>query len=638
MSLEKDTEIIYQNSRVLQLVVAVRYQPTVKDNDAIAQQLANKITDPIDDASTALNKVITHIPGILQEQLKETVPIDTGINYFENYSQSWDPFFDQIKQDLKNINNQNEIILHEYKSEHIHQEATQLRNKIEEKLQAWKDQTYQIHFIGLAAGGNIIHKVADELINQNIINSKSCIASLWSVSTSLQDQYAVPKESSSRIGSIINYKSIFDLNSRCIQYSKRPDELIQWINMQNRTPFKYVLQALEFKLVKIITILLNGLKINSNEGLNPLLEMTNSIKIELQELIAEVKNLANYMAGNFKHFLQLPEINQTISEQFSQFGNIGDLAVERLQLFKENLKKIKSNDSANLDTERANVGLIFNCFVPLVHLIAQLLTSVSIDLKDKNKRKDFYKLLESDQFNKPNNLYDQALLLKDPYNYVIIKNAKERKEANHSEQSASAQDEVTAMIWNAEQAVTKIVEQKSQEQVCYLGHLLVLPVIQSKLAIIGQLIELVGMNNKSSMIDKIKSNSLLAKPIQFLQNNGKYNIKLDDTPSDDIRVMGLQHALNNLDVKINDLKKYFNASTYQIDPSYNSLHFIFNSHNLSLKEPPADLKQRLYLSTGIHNYKTAQGFTYDFLKNEYQAPINGIKTYEPMLVTENEKN
>lgn len=623
-----DTHINLMQDETLHLVILVRPKATTNATEPFAQQMVNKVADPIKGIHEQLDSAMSFIPGVLQEQTKPTQPIDEGFIYTENYPQSWDKYQQQLEENLKEVKEKNELLLFEYDDSDTQSQVDKLVQQVKTKINKWQKNDYKIHGIALSAGGNILGACFKKIMEQNSLSTNGEINTFIGLSSALKEELFLTKNQLEHIEIKKNYKGIFDLNANAIQYFEEPHKIIQLIEKQNQTPIHYALQNVLLKLTKIITIILNGATINSSYGISSLENIFNSVKKDITDFIKEIKELVQHIVGTLDEFFQIPSINNEVKKAFNQLGDIEHLTMERLNDFKEELENIKKIKGGTMSTSNVKLGRIFNCLVPCVMAIRNIIEKFGIDLKDNNKRSKLNSYLAKEKIATPFTNIDCSMIINDPYVTAINKRKPEDKI-----------DEGSIMIHNAQKMIIAITDKSSnealkEEQLNKLTNLLLLPMLASKIELLGKIVAKLSFLNGGNFIDKLKTEDLLAPLAKLLGKATFKSLEFDDTESDDIKKMGLKHASKLLDTSITDLKQYFNPSFFKIEEQYNSLHFIYNCHNNSLKTVYPEMKLLIDKATGIYAYKLAKGYGFDYNTNDYKAPMEGVHTAEPIVVTE----
>ncbi len=621
MSGQTNTNLELVNTEKLQLVVVVRFQPS--DKAMAAGSMVDNVASGVKGAADAVDKALSYVPGVLEEQKSQEQPLDDGFCYHETYPDHWDKVLKETEETLKEMNDNNECIIFEYDSygqadKHI----ALLEAKLKSTIAPLKDELYGIHFVGLSEGGHIAISVAKKIAGN--LGAHGSIDSIFCVGTALYGEEDT-KDFLQRIPNVINYKSTFDLSAHAVQYAKNPDALIEAIKLVNQTPVKYVYSMLVAKITKILTQLLNGLTLNTSSGIDPLKNLIHSLKNDIQSIIEDLFKFAKHLIGSFKSFLSLPQIDQKLDQVFGNPGGVAADSADRLMQFVKSFKDmLKMGGQVGMDTDRLNFGRLFNFMVPPVLLIDDALNAITIDLENNEPANHLTDFTKKDAFYQPITHFDKQMATRDPYQEVVLESARNNDF-----------DQLTVMIATVQQGVVtlgnpKTDDRKREEIGVSLSRSLMLPMLSRKTELLGLLMKKLPSLGNNPALNKIKSDTV-TEPLLGLLRKIKGDTDFDDTDTGNDKELGLKKALARLDGSISKIKAILKPNYFKIDKKYNSLHFIYNSHNVALAQMPKELRKSLDKATHIYQTKLAQGFEYNELDGSYKPGKDGVKT-DPILV------
>lgn len=623
MSADTATILELVNTKTIQMIAFVRYKPS--DKAMAAGSMLDKVSSTVKKGTDAVDGLLQHVPGVLQEQKNKDNPPEEAFTYHESYGKQWDKIIEETKNTLKEVNNKSELIIFDYDKEFDTASfVSQLEMQVKSTIQPWSNEQYALHFVGLAQGGNIAAEVALKI--KDSLGQYGKIETILTVAAALHGDDNM-KQFLSSIPTVVNYKNPFDLSSNAILYSKNPAKIIDTIKLANQTPIGYAYAMLVGKITKILAQLLNGLHVNSSQGIDPVKALIDTIKSDVESIVQDLFSFVKHIVQTCKDFIKLPDIDQKFDQVFGNVGGVASNSLDRLKSFGEEFKRMFDNkEGLSLDIDRLPIEKLFNFLVPPVLLINDALSALTIDLENNEPKNNLTEFTKKDAFHQPIYDFDTALATKDPYQQVVVDSAK-----------AEDHDQATSMIAtskNSIEALSKASNDTEREQIgVTLSRTLMLPMMSSKTEVLGLVMKKLPSINNNPAISKIQTDTVTA-PLKNLLTKVRKNFDFDDTDSDDNNKLGLKRALSRLDKRIAEIKSILEPSYFKIDKRHNSMHFIYNSHNISLVEMPAALRLQLDRATNIYPHMLAKGFEFDDVKGTYSPGKGGTKTENVMSVAE----
>lgn len=621
-----DTKLELINTNKRQFVIVVRYKPSPKG--MAAGSMVDKVAGAVKNVTDKIDAITAHIPGVLQEQTNKTEPLDEGFNYHESYPKHWDKWLKETENTLKEISDKNEYLLFEFDSyDNLDMHVSRLEAMVKATISGWRQDLYGIHFVGLGQGGNIAADTAMKI--KNSLGEYGKIESVLNVGTALSGDDD-KKDFLNSLPNVAVYKNPFDLSSNAILYAKNSDKLIDTIRLSNQSPVKYMYSTLVIKITKILTQLLNGLTIGTAAGLDPLKSLVESLKSDIKSIIEDIFGFVKHLITSFKEFLKLPKIDQTLDKVFGNPSGVASDSVDRLSQFVKSFKDLfESKDKIGLDTEHLKLEKLFNFLVPPVLLVNDALNAITVDLENKEPANHLKEFTAEGAFVKPITAFDKPIATKDPYQQVIIEGAKKEEYDQLTSLIASTRQEIETLSQTADNG-------KREEIGMALSRKLMLPMIAGKTELLGKVLAKLPSLGNNPSLSKIQTDTI-TKPLVSLMQKIRSDFDFDDTDNGNDKELGLKKALGRVDKSIGDIKKILAPDYFKVDKKYNSLHFIYNSHNISLAEMPKELRKTLDQATNIYAYKLGKGFEYSELDGNYKPGSGGTKTGDILVVEEAEK-
>ncbi len=624
---DTETNINLTHTTKLQIVIVLRYKPS--DNAMAAGSMLDGVSSAAKGVSDAVDKAMSYVPGVLEEQKKQEEPLDEDYNYHEAYPKHWDKVLKETENTLKEMDEKNKYILFEYDSnDNLEKHVSSLEAQVKAAISPLSEAIYGIHFVGLAQGGNIAVDCASKI--KNSLGQYGRIESILCVGTALHGE-ASKSDFLSTIPNVANYKSSFDLSSNAILYAKEPEKIIETIKLANKTPIKYMYTMLIGKITKILSQLLNGLNLGTSNGIDPLKNLIESIKSDVKSVIEDILKFIKHLATSFKEFLKMPDIDQKFDKVFGNIDGVVADAIERLKQFLKIIEDvfISGVKKGKLNLMDLPIEKLFNFLTPPVLLIDNAFNALTIDLNDRVPANNLKEFTSKGAFYKPITKFDKQLSTKDPYQKVVLESAQNKD-----------LDQLTSLISVVRQGTVtlgdeSISDAKREETGISLSRILMLPMLSGKTEILSHLMKKLPSLGNNPALNKIQSDTVTA-PLIGLMKKLRENFDFDNTDTGNDKELGLKKALGRLDSSIGRIKEIMKPDYFKIDKKYNALHFIYNSHNIALAEMPKELRISLDRATNIYQYKIGKGFEYNALDGSYKPGKDGIKT-EDVMVVEAEK-
>ena len=319
----EQTQDTHKENGLRQLVVFVRQKAPSTGLDgglAAAESMVDKVTGAVEGAASAVEGAMASIPGLnmlIKEDKKESTSQDK-YNYFENYSQ-WDKVIDQVEDGLTDMNENSAIIKYDYDAKDADgrkQNAQSLLSQIKSKVSSWRNYTSDIHFVGLADGGNISNECANLLASDGSFNAdKWTIRSITYIGTPLYKEENKLDKDKVKNCKTTSFGNRYDLTQMAVGYFEPYNTLIQQIKDSNKGTLSLFIGKIKMHMVQALAVILKGASVGtSSNGQSPD-QLYNGVKDEVEglvkEIVASVKQLIEEGLGMIKPG-DLPDFNNMI--------------------------------------------------------------------------------------------------------------------------------------------------------------------------------------------------------------------------------------------------------------------------------------------------------------------------------------
>ena len=580
----------HQQINAKQLLVLVRFKPGGLDT-AAAGSLLGSVSNPIDSAVGAIESAAASIPGLnmfITEE-KNNSSSEKEYNYYKDYS-DWDKFLDNAKSNLNELNKENDTLKFEFSStdaEGRKKDAKELQSKIKAKFSAWKKYTAYIHFIGLAQGGNVINECSDLLAKDNDFkNEKWSVRSVIYLAVPLyKNEHVFNKESLKGQGSLTSFGNLYDLTQGGVGYFDDNDKLLTLITDSNKNVLSLAVGKVKLRLVKVLAIALGGLQISVGPDALKDLDKIDQVKDEIKGMIDDMVGFMQKLVSEGTSFVKLPDIPD-FKKISDDYGDIPGRSVTELTQAIDDIKN-KAIDGAkhtSLSLGPSDLAGIFNALCPLFDAVSQSFGVLKPDTKGGEDLAT--QIIDSAGIKKvfaPS--ADKPTYL--PLDKDYIAKAVEAAKKNEPDMAGSIVLKVQEHITKATEN-TNDVKQMSAEEKMHVAQAIAclsLPMLPTKKDFYAKLINLLPFD-LNKLTEDMKADKLMGaagKPLEAI------GIKFTDK---------LNQSVANTDAEMSRVKGYFDKNNFKLADKKDALYLIYNSHNLTLKKVPDELKKYLDEQTG----------------------------------------
>jgi hypothetical protein len=589
----------FQNNKVKQLVVMVRYKPAPPSgfDTGAATSMLSGVTGAIEGAVSAVEGAMASIPGLdlfIKEEKKDS-PSEKEYTYFKDYS-GWDSMFKKIGEGLKEMNKENLTETFEFDStdsEGRKKDAQKLLDKIKSKISAWSQYTAYIHFVGIGQGGNVANECTALLAKDSQFNSeKWLVKSLIYIATPLYtNQHLADEKSFKGKGAAFPFTNPYDLTQNAIACFDNNEKLLKLIEDSNKNTMSLMVGKIKMHVVQVLSILLSGLHLSGGDTSE--LKKFGKIKDEIEGMITDTVDLIKKVIDEGTSFVKLPDIPE-FGKIADGYGDIPGQAVAKLQQFIE-----KFTDSAADQAKSANISLgpkdlagALTCLCPVFDKIADSLSIFKYE--SKSGQELAMQIIDQAGVTKvfaPSDEAGEMLPVDDAY----INKAAQAAAEGKPEQAASFVSSVRSMLSKAAKKNTDISAMSNEEKILVAQALsaMVQPMLPSKKKLFKKLLNLIPFDiNK--MTEAYSLDKLMAIPGGSLAGLGI------DFPDE------LKQSIARADAEITRVKSYLDKSNFEMPED--SLYFIYNSHNLVLKKMYGPVANCIDKQTGYVDYMKSKGF------------------------------
>ena len=286
-----------------------------------------------------------------------------------------------------------------------------------------------------------------------------------------------------------------------------------------------------------------------------------------------------------------------------------------------------------ISTDQLPIENFFNCLVPLFNKLTASLKLFSFDTETTNAMLD--QLFEKAGVKKvyaPALAGIQPIEVDEEYNKIVL----EKIQAKKPEMGAVMVSQAKNAIADATKTgVTEISSLGAKEKAALGGAItcLTLPMLATKKALYGKLLGYLPLSGFNSFFENISSENG-AEPLRKLVGNIRSGFDFDKTDGPDENKIGLKAAINRFDGEFKRVKGFLNSKNFEIDDQLNSLYFIYNSHNLALRDMNSEIRLCIDMQTGVARHKMDSGYEFDRVKNAYvqksDSEKSNVKPVEPV--------
>ncbi len=605
----EQTQDTHKENGLRQLVVFVRQKAPSTGLDgglAAAESMVDKVTGAVEGAASAVEGAMASIPGLnmlIKEDKKESTSQDK-YNYFENYSQ-WDKVIDQVEDGLTDMNENSAIIKYDYDAKDADgrkQNAQSLLSQIKSKVSSWRNYTSDIHFVGLADGGNISNECANLLASDGSFNAdKWTIRSITYIGTPLYKEENKLDKDKVKNCKTTSFGNRYDLTQMAVGYFEPYNTLIQQIKDSNKGTLSLFIGKIKMHMVQALAVILKGASVGtSSNGQSPD-QLYNGVKDEVEglvkEIVASVKQLIEEGLGMIKPG-DLPDFNNMIGG----YDQIPSQVMGELKTGIDNFKKkLKDKGDKIVKDKKVDDGLglsdlseILNCLCPLFDTLTKSMRFFSYN--EKGSKELSAQIIDACKIEK---VYTPSA---DTPKWLDIDNdliagAAEAAKNQQPDLSATLLSQVKSLLTEATKRTNTVSDMNGDEKSKLAQAIFVMmtPMLPSKIDFYKKLINAIPFN-LGELTKQITANEYLKKMTGPLE---KIGIK---TPPK------LQKSVDDFDSEFKRITGYVNKNNYKTQEKADSMYLIHNSHNLMLSKCWGFIGSHIDKQTGIQKYKQDQGF------------------------------
>jgi hypothetical protein len=615
------------------LVVMVRFKPAAGLNTNSATSMLGGVTSAVDGAVSAVEGAIASIPGLnmfITEE-KNNNKSETAYDYFNDYS-DWDAMFDKIKDSIKEVNDKSEVEKFEFDSideKGRKNEAKKLKSKIDSKIAGWKKYTSAIHFIGLGQGGNVINECTHLLADDETFKTeKWAVKSVAYVATPLyKNIHTLNKAALKGKGKVLSYGNQYDLTQAALEYFDDNEKLLTLIKDSNKNSLSLAVGKIKLRLIKVMAIVLSGLQIKTDpDSINALQKKFDDLKSELEGVVKDMVGFITTLKDEGTSFIDL-DLIPDFKDISAGYDTIPDKAVAIIEkVFGDIATKAKSTfANKGLELGPSDLAKALNCLCPVFDAISNSLAV----LKPKEKAgEDLAKqVLDNAGIKKvfaPAAQTPTYLPIDKEYINKAIEAAKNNTPDLVGALINKVKDLLTKATLTTNDVKDMTVEQK--QQVAQAISCLVLPMLPTKLDFYSKLIQFIPFNIQE-LTEDLTGQNLMGKAA------GPLNKIAIEFPEE------LTKSVAKADAEVKRITGYFSKNNFKLMENIDSLHLIYNEHNLTLKKHIGQVHQCIDEQTGYLNLMKSKGFdnSCTLEENKYTQGSKTVKE-DVMPTTEIKEN
>jgi hypothetical protein len=588
------------------LVVMVRFKPAAGLNTSSATSMLGGVTSAVDGAVSAVEGAIASIPGLnmfITEE-KNNNKSETEYDYFKDYS-DWDAMFDKIKDSIKEVNDKSEVEKFEFDStdeKGRKDEAKKLKSKIDSKIAGWKKYTSAIHFIGLGQGGNIINECTQLLADDETFKTeKWVVKSVVYVATPLyKNIHTLSKAALKGKGKVLSFGNQYDLTQAALEYFDDNEKLLTLIKDSNKNSLSLAVGKIKLRVIKVMAIVLSGLQIKTNPAsINALEKKFDDLKSELEGMVKDIVGFITNIKDEGTSFIKLDEIPD-FEKISGGYDAIPDKAVVIIEKGFEDIgKKINQISIANPNLSLGPEDLIkvLNCLCPVFDSIKDSLAVLKPkekggqDLTNQIIEKSGIKKIFAPASETPNYL---------PIDKEYINKTIEAAKNNTPDMAAVLVSKVRTLLIKATEKTNEVKDMgnEQKQQVAEAIACLTLPMLPTKLDFYSKLLDVLPLFDLEKLTDGFTG----ADAMKMVDDNSALKKLGIAFPNE------LKASVAGADAEVKRIKGYFNKNNFKLMEKIDSLHLIYNEHNLTLKKHIGQVHQCIDEQTGYISLMKAKGF------------------------------
>jgi hypothetical protein len=624
-----------------QLVVFVRFKPGNLDGLAGAEGLLGGVAGAAGGVASAIDSVASFLPGYIKEEKEKEKKSEKEYNYFKEYGKGWDKKIKELDQAIYEMHNESKTLVHDFEeadtAEKRKQEGKKLHDKIKKEIADWAGYPSAIHFIGLGQGGNIANEAAS-LFKDNDSFKKDAwfVKSVIYIGTPLyKDIHVLDPIVLKGKGKQISLGNRFDLTQHAIEYFEPADKLRKYIAECNSNLFSYFAGNIFLHLIQALSYVLGNHEMGIGKDNEKVLDAFDKAKGEITGMLDDIIGLIKKLAAEAPGLIDMNNLPK-FGEMLKGYDTIPGEAAKRITDFIENdLKKIKSG--FGISTDKLPIENFFNCLVPLFNKLTASFRLFSFESETSDAMLD--QLFEKAGVKKvyaPSPVGMQPVEVDEEYNKIMQEKLKEKKPELGAVMVAKAKDHIVDGTKTGETEISKLSSKEKNALGAAIA-CMTLPMLATKKALYAKLLGYLPLSGITGFMEKLTAEKGAA-PLKDLVGNIRSNFDFDKADGPDENKIGLKTAIARFDGEFNRIKGFLNSKNYPIDEQLNSLYFIYNSHNLMLKEMNSEIRQRIDTQTGVMQHKLGQGYEYNRAEDKYvQKGQSEKKNVAPVEAVEETK-
>jgi len=591
-------ENTFQNNKVKQLVVLVRYKPADAGFDTGgASSMVGGVTGAIQGAVDAVESVMASIPGLdmfIKEDKTKTTS-ETEYSFFKDYK-AWDSALKKIETGLKELNEENVTEKFEFSStdsDGRKKDAKDLLSKVKSKMSSWSQYTAKVHFIGLGQGGNVVNECTDLMAKDSQFKSeKWSVKSVIYVATPLfSNQHLLNSESYKGDGAEFAFGSTYDLTQHALDCFEKNETLLKLIQDSNKNTLSLMVGKVKLRIISALSIILSGLHLSAGDTSE--LDKFKKIKDEVEGLVTDVIDLVKKIIDEGASFVKLGDLPE-FSKIVDGYGDIPGKVIARLTQFIDTFTKSAADQakSANISLSPKDLAGLLNCLCPLFDTISG---SISIFKYGSPTSQELAKqVIDSAGATKvyaPTTTASENLDVDEAYK----QKAAQAIAKGEPQMAGALVSKVSGLLAKAAEKNTEVSKMSDEEKETLAEAIscMVQPMLTTKKKLYQKLLHVIPFD-LNTMMEDFTANKLMAIPGGGLSKLGI------DFPDD------LKKSIADADAQVKRLMGYFEKTDFNVPED--SLYFIYNTHNTVLKKPYGPILARIDQETGYLDFKKSKGF------------------------------
>jgi hypothetical protein len=634
--MEPQTQQTFEWKDVRQLVVLIRYKPAAAGGYDMggATSMLSSITDKVDAVTSAIEDVMSNIPGLdmfVKEEKNNPFPADEAYTFYDDYS-VWDQQLSSIKDNLKELHEESKAELFEFSDQSIESakaEGEKLFGKVEGWIADWKKYTVWIHLIGIGQSSGVIGVCSQKMAGSEKFKQEKWVlkSAIHYASGIIGKEYQLNPAAFKKEGKQIAFSSAYDLTAQALHYFDQSDALIQLIKDSNKNTLSLATGKVKLRIIKAMSIILSGLNISANDTSQ--LDKFSQIKDELVGLVKDMIDFVKTLIDEGTSYIKLPDlpdfgqlsngfdgIADQVKKEFDDFLNKEDPAKPEEDGLLVKLKKGAKN--TNLSVGPSDLAMVLNCLCPLFDQITKSLSVLKVGAKDAEQialqvidKAGIKKVFNADKMS-------PATIITDlPYVQAMQEAA---KQGNPDTASALVQ-KVQGLLKKASAKTQDIQQMSSAEKMMVAEAItsMTIPMLPSKIGFYKKLLEVIPFN----LAELTQDYTMGKLGGMASEQTSKIGISFPDK---------LTASMAAADAEVKRIKMYFDKNAFSLAENRNSMYLIYNAHNLTLKQVHGELKKCIDTQTGYMSWMYHKGYdytgTYEYVQGTQPVKENAIPVNE----------